>query len=93
MLHVRGSGERGFSPFLILALGYCVDYSDTTQNLFTVMGASYAAAIFLGINNAGTVQPVVAIERTVFYRERGAGMYSAIPYALAQASLVTTIDQ
>jgi hypothetical protein len=57
------------------------------------MGASYAAAIFLGINNAGTVQPVVAIERTVFYRERGAGMYSAIPYALAQASLVTTIDQ
>jgi len=57
---------------------------DTTQNLFTVMGASYAAAIFLGINNAGTVQPVIAIERTVFYRERGAGMYSAIPYALAQ---------
>ena len=44
----------------------------------------YAAVVFLGINNCSTVQPIVAIERTVFYRERAAGMYSALPYALAQ---------
>ena len=44
----------------------------------------YAAVVFLGINNCTTVQPIVAIERTVFYRERAAGMYSALPYALAQ---------
>ncbi|KHN44145.1 Putative pleiotropic drug resistance protein 7 [Glycine soja] len=44
-------------------------------------------------NNAFFVQPVVAIERTVFYRERAAGMYSAIPYALAQVSLKTYVEQ
>ncbi|KAL0354743.1 UNVERIFIED_CONTAM: Pleiotropic drug resistance protein 1 [Sesamum radiatum] len=31
------------------------------------------------------VQPVVAVERTVFYRERAAGLYSAFPYAFGQA--------
>ncbi|CAL0308772.1 unnamed protein product [Lupinus luteus] len=35
-------------------------------------------------NNSASVQPVVAVERTVFYRERAAGMYSALPYAIAQ---------
>ncbi|GJU32952.1 pleiotropic drug resistance protein 1-like protein [Tanacetum coccineum] len=37
-----------------------------------------------GVQNAYAVQPVVGIERTVFYRERAAGMYSALPYAFAQ---------
>jgi hypothetical protein len=50
-----------------------------------VMGALYAAVIFLGVNNASSVQPVVAVERSVFYRERAAGMYSPMPYAMAQA--------
>ncbi|KAE8649240.1 hypothetical protein Csa_014650 [Cucumis sativus] len=36
------------------------------------------------VNNASSVQPIVSIERTVFYRERAAGMYSPIVYALAQ---------
>ncbi|KAL8537692.1 hypothetical protein ACS0TY_012730 [Phlomoides rotata] len=56
--------------------------SDT--DLLTIIGAMYASVLFVGINNCSTVQPVVAIERTVFYRERAAGMYSALPYALAQ---------
>ncbi|KAK8491683.1 hypothetical protein V6N12_035054 [Hibiscus sabdariffa] len=55
------------------------------QHLANAMGSMYAAVLFVGIQNAATVQPVVAIERTVFYRERAAGMYSAIPYAIAQA--------
>lgn len=54
------------------------------QDLFNAMGSMYAAVIFLGVQNASTIQPVVAIERTVFYRERAAGMYSALPYAFAQ---------
>ncbi|KAI5072441.1 hypothetical protein GOP47_0012547 [Adiantum capillus-veneris] len=53
-------------------------------DLLTVMGAMYGATLFLGINNCSTVQPVVSVERTVFYRERAAGMYSALPYAVAQ---------
>lgn len=48
------------------------------------MGSMYASILFIGVQNATTVQPVVAIERTVFYRERAAGMYSALPYAFGQ---------
>lgn len=50
------------------------------------MGSMYAASLFLGVQNASAVQPVVDIERTVFYRERAAGMYSALPYACAQVT-------
>ncbi|KAF6148984.1 hypothetical protein GIB67_002984 [Kingdonia uniflora] len=57
---------------------------DNATNLNIVMGAMFSAVLFVGINNCSTVQPVVAIERTVFYRERAAGMYSALPYAIAQ---------
>ncbi|KAM1089332.1 hypothetical protein ACFX19_017321 [Malus domestica] len=54
------------------------------QDLFNAMGSMYAAVLFIGVQNAASVQPVVAIERTVFYRERAAGMYSALPYAFGQ---------
>ncbi|XP_044495069.1 pleiotropic drug resistance protein 1-like isoform X1 [Mangifera indica] len=54
------------------------------QDLLNSMGSMYSAVLFLGILNSNSVQPVVTIERTVFYRERAAGMYSAMPYALAQ---------
>ncbi|KAF5956972.1 hypothetical protein HYC85_004197 [Camellia sinensis] len=57
---------------------------DNTGDLTTIIGAMYAAVLFVGINNCQTVQPVVAIERTVFYREKAAGMYFALPYAMAQ---------
>ncbi|XP_017215242.1 pleiotropic drug resistance protein 1-like [Daucus carota subsp. sativus] len=56
----------------------------TRQDLFNAMGSMYTAVIFIGIQNASSVQPVVAVERTVFYRERAAGMYSSLAYALAQ---------
>ncbi|XP_048233510.1 pleiotropic drug resistance protein 1-like isoform X2 [Ricinus communis] len=54
------------------------------QDLFNAMGSMYAAVLFLGIKSASAVQPVVAAERTFFYRERASGMYSALPYAFAQ---------
>ncbi|XP_059660861.1 ABC transporter G family member 31 [Cornus florida] len=57
---------------------------DSTQNLLVVMGAMYSACLFLGVNNSSSVQPIVSIERTVFYREKAAGMYSPFPYAAAQ---------
>ncbi|KAJ0819535.1 putative ABC-type xenobiotic transporter [Helianthus annuus] len=56
----------------------------TSGDLSAVIGAMYSAIFFVGINNSQTVQPVVATERTVFYRERAAGMYSSLPYAMAQ---------
>ncbi|XP_052887191.1 ABC transporter G family member 31-like [Gossypium arboreum] len=57
---------------------------DTTKGLFMVMGALYSACLFLGINNASSVQPIVSIERTVFYREKAAGLYAPTSYAAAQ---------
>ncbi|VAH54705.1 unnamed protein product [Triticum turgidum subsp. durum] len=60
---------------------------ESQQDLFNLLGATYAAVFFLGASNCITVQPVVAIERTVFYRERAAGMYSPLSYALAQTGV------
>ncbi|XP_057977096.1 ABC transporter G family member 42-like isoform X2 [Malania oleifera] len=57
---------------------------ENATDLTMIIGAMYVSVLFIGINNCSTVQPVVAIERTVFYRERAAGMYSAFPYAMAQ---------
>ncbi|XP_074280493.1 pleiotropic drug resistance protein 1-like [Silene latifolia] len=54
------------------------------QALLNAMGSMYTAVLFLGIQNSSGVQPVVFVERTVFYRERAAGMYSALPYAFSQ---------
>nr|POF16092.1 pleiotropic drug resistance protein 1 [Quercus suber] len=54
------------------------------QDLFNAMGSMYIAVLFLGVQNSSSVQPVVAVERIVFYREKAAGMYSALAYAFAQ---------
>ncbi|KAK7284174.1 hypothetical protein RJT34_18915 [Clitoria ternatea] len=54
------------------------------QDLFNAMGSMYATVLLLGIKNSNSAQPLVAIERTVFYREKAAGMYSAMAYAFAQ---------
>ena len=56
------------------------------QDLMNLLGAMYAAMLSLGALNASGMQFVVAIERTVFYRERATGMYSALPYAFSQVT-------
>ncbi|EEF35081.1 ATP-binding cassette transporter, putative [Ricinus communis] len=78
-----------FTTFIALMFGTIFwDLGSKTsepQDLTNAMGSMYAAVLFLGVQNSSSVQPVVAVERTVFYRERAAGMYSAMPYAYAQA--------
>ncbi|KAM0946163.1 putative ABC-2 type transporter, P-loop containing nucleoside triphosphate hydrolase [Dioscorea sansibarensis] len=54
------------------------------QEVFNILGALYGSVFFLGATNCNTVQPVIAIERAVFYRETAAGMYSPLSYAFAQ---------
>ena len=58
------------------------------QDLLNLLEAMYAALFFLGSTNTAAVQSIVAIERRVFYSERAAGMYSALPYALAQVKKI-----
>ncbi|KAM7263853.1 hypothetical protein ACFE04_001536 [Oxalis oulophora] len=59
------------------------------QDLLNLLGAVYSAIFFLGATNTTSVQAVVAVERTVFYREKAAGMYSPLPYAFAQVAIET----
>ncbi|KAJ3694173.1 hypothetical protein LUZ60_009653 [Juncus effusus] len=59
----------------------------TQQDIFNAMGSMYAAVLFIGITNATSVQPVISIERFVSYRERAAGMYSALPFAFSLVSI------
>ncbi|CAI9267482.1 unnamed protein product [Lactuca saligna] len=77
-----------FTTFIAIIFGtmfWDLGSKKTTQrDLINAMGSMYAATLFLGVQNASAVQPVVDVERTVFYRERAAGMYSALPYAFAQ---------
>lgn len=56
------------------------------QDVLNVQGALYAVTLFLGIYNSITVQPAIAIERAVFYRERSAYMYAVGPWCIAQVS-------
>ncbi|KAL3528819.1 hypothetical protein ACH5RR_008141 [Cinchona calisaya] len=80
-----------FTTFIALAFGTIFwdlgSRKRNQQDLFNAMGSMYAAVLFLGVQNSSAVQPVVAIERTVFYRERAAGMYSALPYAFGQVAI------
>uniref|UniRef100_A0A0E0JJJ1 ABC transporter domain-containing protein n=1 Tax=Oryza punctata TaxID=4537 RepID=A0A0E0JJJ1_ORYPU len=57
------------------------------QDLFNSMGSMYSAVLVLGVQNASGIQPLIAMERIVFYRERASGMYSALPYAFAQVAI------
>ncbi|KAG5243238.1 ABC transporter family protein [Salix suchowensis] len=81
--------------FMTLAIGFIFGLifwdkgqkTFTQQELLNVFGAMYAAVLFLGATNAAAVQSIIAIERTVFYRERAAGMYSPMPYAFSQVAI------
>lgn len=50
------------------------------------MGSMSITVLLIGIENANSVQVVVSTERVVFYREKAAGMYSSLAYAIGQAS-------
>ncbi|KAG4919383.1 hypothetical protein JHK84_056694 [Glycine max] len=91
----RNPQYNGIRLFMAISIGVIFglifwkkgNQTDTEQDLMNLMGAIFAAVFFLGGSNTSTVQPIVAIERTVFYRERAAGMYSALPYAIAQVAI------
>lgn len=48
------------------------------------MGSMFAVIFFIRVQAGSSVRPVVGIERTVYYREKGAGMNSSFPYTFAQ---------
>ncbi|KAF6262509.1 ATP-binding cassette transporter [Scenedesmus sp. NREL 46B-D3] len=54
------------------------------NDITNIMGALFICITFLGTSNASGVQPIVATERPVYYREMAAGMYGPLPFAVAQ---------
>lgn len=60
----------------------CIDCHLSPSQSF---GCIYLGAMFLGTQNGFSVQPLVAYERTVFYRERAARTYAVIPYTIAES--------
>ncbi|KAK1319194.1 Pleiotropic drug resistance protein 3 [Acorus calamus] len=61
---------------------------DNQQDLFNILGAMFAAMVFLGINNCSSVLPFVSTERNVLYREKFAGMYTSWSYSFAQVASI-----
>eukprot|EP00899_Mesostigma_viride_P014234 jgi/Mesvir1/22811/Mv14223-RA.1 len=58
--------------------------SEPTQGAFqNAMGALFVSGAFLGNFNQMTVQSIIAVERTVSYRERAAGYYGGLPFVIA----------
>ncbi|XAR64951.1 Iron-chelate-transporting ATPase [Bertholletia excelsa] len=57
------------------------------QDLVNLMGAIYTVVQFVGGVNTNGVMSVVDVERSVFYRERAAGMYAEMPYAFSQVAI------
>ncbi|KAL6865260.1 hypothetical protein ACP4OV_016411 [Aristida adscensionis] len=55
-------------------------------DVFNILGIGYGSALFLGFMNCNSVQPVVATERVVSYREQAAGMYSPMAFVIAQVT-------
>lgn len=53
------------------------------KDVLNIQGALYFCTFFMGIVNSLIVQPVAAAERTVFYRERAARLYSVAAYSLS----------
>jgi hypothetical protein len=41
---------------------------DTRESIMRIAAAQYVAVMTLGFSNAATVQPIVFVERSVFYR-------------------------
>lgn len=63
------------------------DQSNTASGVLDIAGVLFSSVLFLGITDCLTVQHIVALQRTVMYRERAAGYYGVLPFALAQQAV------
>uniref|UniRef100_A0A804Q8K5 ABC transporter domain-containing protein n=1 Tax=Zea mays TaxID=4577 RepID=A0A804Q8K5_MAIZE len=57
------------------------------QDVFNILGIAYASALFLGLVNCSTLQPILAMEKVVFYREKASDMYSSMAYVITQIGI------
>ncbi|XP_057537682.1 ABC transporter G family member 39-like [Amaranthus tricolor] len=60
---------------------------DTQVEVLGGIGAIYISTMFMGAQTSTSVMPVMSSDKLAFYRERSSGLYSPIPYALAQVAI------
>lgn len=77
-------GTHTHACMVLMSSEAVCDGRDTSSALTIVIGAMSMAEAIVGYINCSTAILIVSIQRTVFYPERAAGMYSALPYAIAQ---------
>eukprot|EP00668_Euglena_longa_P009416 GGOE01011361.1.p1 GENE.GGOE01011361.1~~GGOE01011361.1.p1 ORF type:complete len:1164 (-),score=480.99 GGOE01011361.1:341-3751(-) len=81
LLHWRTPGYNLSRLFTCIAIGLLLGSiffqgsMGTQQAVFTMVGLQYMVLLFIGIMFANTMQGLMAVERTVFYREKAAHMY------------------
>lgn len=59
----------------------------TSGGVLNIAGVLFSSVLFMGITNCLTVQHIVALQRSIMYRERAAGYYGVVPFALAQQAV------
>eukprot|EP00668_Euglena_longa_P010950 GGOE01013286.1.p1 GENE.GGOE01013286.1~~GGOE01013286.1.p1 ORF type:complete len:285 (+),score=106.84 GGOE01013286.1:2-856(+) len=108
LLHWRTPGynlARLFTCIVIALLLGSVFFQNsmgTQQAVFTMVGLQFMVLLFIGILFANTVQGLIAVERTVFYRERASHMYypwvydtamgiAELPYVTFNCAVLTCI--
>ena len=64
----------------LLTRGVCMCCRSTEQTILNAMGALFISSTFLAIVQCILVQPIIAMERAVMYRERAAGMYNVMAW-------------
>jgi hypothetical protein len=65
--------------------------SKDEQDVLNILGTAYTSALFLGYMNCATLQPTIAMERVIFYRENFSGMYSSMAYVIAQVKRINYV--
>lgn len=61
----------------------------TEQTILNAMGAVFIASTFLAIVQCILIQPIIAMERAVMYRERAAGMYNVMAWFFGLVGCLT----
>ncbi|KAM3262085.1 hypothetical protein ACQJBY_052645 [Aegilops geniculata] len=90
--NIEHNGVRFLNTFVVSILFGVVFWKigstiTQQQDVFNILGVVFGSALFLGFNNCISLQPVVIMERVVLYREKAAGMYSTLAYAIAQMAI------
>ncbi|VAI24826.1 unnamed protein product [Triticum turgidum subsp. durum] len=90
--NIEHNGVRFLNTFIVsILLGVVFWKIGSTitqqQDVFNILGVVFGSALFLGFNNCISLQPIVIMERVVLYREKAAGMYSTLAYAIAQMAI------